>query len=74
MKKQPNFVKPEMNGTRNPRLTPLQGNELNAEVKELIVQVREQREIREQMNEIVREKKVIRQEANSTVKKKLNLG
>ncbi len=43
-------------------------NELNAEVKELIVQVREQREIREQMNEIVRDKKVIRQEANSTVK------
>ena len=43
-------------------------NELNAEVKELIVQVREQREIREQMNEIVRDKKVIRQEANSVVK------
>ena len=31
-------------------------NELNAEVKELIVQVREQRDIREQMNELVREK------------------
>ncbi len=43
-------------------------NELNAEVKELIVQVREQREIREQMNEIVREKKTVRQEANSAVK------
>lgn len=43
-------------------------NELNAEVKELIVQVREQREIREQMNEIVREKKSIRQEANKAVK------
>ena len=43
-------------------------NELNAEVKELIVQVREQRDIREQMNEIVRDKKVIRQDANKKVK------
>jgi len=43
-------------------------NELNAEVKELIVQVREQRDIREQMNELVREKKSTRQEANGKVK------
>ena len=38
------------------------------EVKELIVQVREQRDIREQMNEVVREKKSARQEANKKVK------
>ena len=43
-------------------------NELNAEVRELIVQVREQREIREQMNEIVREKKSAKQEANTAVR------
>ena len=43
-------------------------NELNAEVRELIVQVKEQREIREQMNEIVREKKSARQEANASVR------
>ena len=43
-------------------------NELNAEVKELIVQVREQRDIREQMNEVVREKKSARQDANKKVK------
>ena len=50
------------------------GNELNAEVKELIVQVREQREISEQMNEIVRDKKVIRQEANKVAKKLIAYG
>ena len=43
-------------------------NELNAEVRELIVQVREQREIREQMNEIVREKKSARSAASDSVK------
>ncbi|MCS5532647.1 MAG: hypothetical protein NZ736_00105 [Candidatus Poseidoniaceae archaeon] len=43
-------------------------NELNAEVRELIVQVREQREIREQMNEIVREKKSARSTASDAVK------
>ena len=43
-------------------------NELNAEVRELIVQVREQREIREQMNEIVREKKSARSAASDAVK------
>lgn len=32
-------------------------NELNNEVRELIVQVREQRDLRDQMNEMVREKK-----------------
>ena len=44
-------------------------NELNAEVRELIQNVRQQREIREQMNELVREKKSIRSEANKKVKK-----
>ncbi len=44
-------------------------NELNAEVRELIQNVRQQREIREQMNELVREKKSIRAEANKKVKK-----
>ena len=43
-------------------------NELNAEVRELIQNVRQQREIREQMNEWVREKKSIRSEANKKVK------
>ena len=43
-------------------------NELNSEVRELIVQVKEQREIREQMNELVREKKNVRQEANNLVR------
>ena len=43
-------------------------NELNAEVRELIQNVRQQREIREQMNELVREKKSIRSEANKKVK------
>ena len=43
-------------------------NELNSEVRELIVQVKEQREIREQMNELVREKKGARQEANNKVR------
>ena len=43
-------------------------NELNAEVRELIQNVRQQREIREQMNELVREKKSIRAEANTKVK------
>jgi uncharacterized coiled-coil DUF342 family protein len=41
---------------------------MNGEVRELIVQVREQREIREQMNEIVREKKSVRLEANKKVR------
>ena len=43
-------------------------NELNAEVRELIQNVRQQREIREQMNELVREKKSIRAEANKSCK------
>ena len=43
-------------------------NELNAEVRELIQNVRQQREIREQMNELVREKKSIRSDANKEVK------
>jgi uncharacterized coiled-coil DUF342 family protein len=43
-------------------------NELNSEVRELIVQVKGQREIREQMNELVREKKNARQEANKLVR------
>jgi len=43
-------------------------NELNAEVRELIQNVRQQREIREQMNELVREKKSIRSDANKKVK------
>ena len=44
-------------------------NELNAEVRELIQNVRQQREIVEQMkNELVREKKSIRSEANKKVK------
>ena len=43
-------------------------NELNAEVRELIQNVRQQREIREQMNELVREKKSIRADANKKVK------
>ena len=43
-------------------------NELNAEVRELIQNVRQQREIREQMNELVREKKAIRSDANKNVK------
>ena len=43
-------------------------NELNTEVRELIQNVRQQREIREQMNELVREKKSIRAEANKKVK------
>ncbi len=43
-------------------------NDLNTEVRELIVQVKEQREIREQMNDLVREKKNARQEANSKVR------
>ncbi|MGB0951562.1 MAG: phosphoserine phosphatase, partial [Poseidonia sp.] len=37
-------------------------NELNNEVRELIVQVREQRDLRDQMNEMVREKKREREE------------
>ena len=47
-------------------------NELNAEVRELIVQVREQREIREQMNEIVRDKKSARSSASDAVKDTIN--
>jgi uncharacterized coiled-coil DUF342 family protein len=43
-------------------------NELNSEVRELIQNVRQQREIREQMNELVREKKSIRSDANKKVK------
>ena len=43
-------------------------NELNSEVRELIQNVRQQREIREQMNELVREKKSIRADANKKVK------
>lgn len=43
-------------------------NELNAEVRELIQNVRQQREIREQMNELVREKKSVRNDANKKVK------
>jgi len=43
-------------------------NELNAEVRELIQNVRQQREIREQMNEIVRDMKKIRTEGNDKVK------
>jgi len=44
-------------------------NELNAEVRELIQNVKQQREIREQMNELVREKKNARKEASNIVKK-----
>ena len=43
-------------------------NELNAEVRELIQNVRQQREIREQMNELVREKKSARSDASTAVK------
>ena len=43
-------------------------NELNNEVRELIVQVREQRDLRDQMNEMVREKKKVREEANQRVR------
>ncbi len=43
-------------------------NELNNEVRELIVQVREQRELRDNMNEMVREKKKEREEANQMVR------
>ena len=43
-------------------------NELNAEVRELIQNVRQQREIREQMNEVVRDMKKIRSEGNDKVK------
>lgn len=43
-------------------------NELNTEVRELIQNVRQQREIREQMNDLVREKKSLRAEANKKVK------
>jgi len=43
-------------------------NELNAEVRELIQNVRQQREIREQMNEVVRDMKKIRTEGNDKVK------
>ena len=46
-----------------------QRNELNAEVRELIQNVKQQREIREQMNELVREKKSLRSKANSKVSK-----
>ena len=43
-------------------------NELNNEVRELIVQVREQRDLRDQMNEMVREKKRRAPEANQAVR------
>lgn len=43
-------------------------NELNAEVRELIQNVRQQREIREQMNEVVRDIKKVRSEGNDKVK------
>ncbi|MGY8670675.1 MAG: coiled-coil protein [Candidatus Poseidoniales archaeon] len=43
-------------------------NELNAEVRELIQNVRQQREIREQMNEVVRDMKKIRADGNDKVK------
>ena len=46
----------------------MQENELNSEVRELIQHVREQREIREQMNEIVREKKQARATASDAVR------
>ena len=46
----------------------VQRNELNAEVRELIQNVKQQREIREQMNELVREKKTARKEASNLVK------
>ena len=48
-------------------------NELNSEVRELIQNVRQQREIREQMNELVREKKSIRSDANKKVKEAKSL-
>ena len=48
-------------------------NELNAEVRELIQNVRQQREIREQMNELVREKKSQRSTANNKVKEAKSL-
>jgi len=40
-------------------------NELNNEVRDLISQVKEQRELRDQMNEMVREKKKERDDANA---------
>ena len=43
-------------------------NDFNNEVRELIVQVREQRELRDNMNEMVREKKKLREEANKLVR------
>ena len=43
-------------------------NELNNEVRELIVQVREQRDLRDKMNEMVREKKKVREDANQRVR------
>ena len=46
-----------------------QRNELNAGTRELLVQVQEQREIRDQLNEVVREKKVIKDKKNELVNK-----
>ena len=47
-------------------------NELNNEVRELIVQVREQRDLRDQMNEMVREKKREREKrTKSFVRRKI---
>lgn len=43
-------------------------NRLNGEVRELIENVKQQREIRERMNDEVRERKAVRTEANSKVR------
>jgi uncharacterized coiled-coil DUF342 family protein len=43
-------------------------NEYNTEVRELVKNAREQKEIRERMNDEVRERKRVRSEANSVVK------
>jgi uncharacterized coiled-coil DUF342 family protein len=44
-------------------------NELNAGTRELLVQVQEQKALRDQLNEVVREKKAIRQKTSDEVKK-----
>ena len=43
-------------------------DELSGEVRELITEVKQQREVREQLNEIVRSKKEVRKEATDRVR------
>ena len=68
-KKRPITEMLETTGTRRQKQATATRNEHNSEVRELIQNVKQQREIREQMNEVVRDMKRARADAITKLRK-----